>query len=83
MSRSYKKSPVATDGTRQTTKEMKKYANKAVRNYKFELHKGKDNKKDLFKHDPKNEYYNDLRWQKKYPTLKSFYKYWSKYYKRK
>ena len=36
MSRSYKKHPVWTDGSPHTTKEMKRFANKAVRHAGFD-----------------------------------------------
>jgi len=36
MSRSYKKHPVCTDGSPNTTQEMKKFANKKVRNTDFD-----------------------------------------------
>ena len=53
MSRSYKHSPVVTDGHSGTTKEMKRYANKATRNTDFdELPlKGKGYKKVFCSYD--------------------------------
>lgn len=47
MSRSYKRSPIVTDGSPHTTKESKKFANKRVRNTDFEdlPTKGKSYKK--------------------------------------
>ena len=53
MSRSYKHSPIVTDGHPGTTKEMKRYANKATRNTDFdELPlKGKGYKKVFCSYD--------------------------------
>lgn len=91
MSRSYKKHPIYTDGSPHTTKEMKKFANKTVRNAK-DVPNGKAYRKyseSYNIHDfvnrwtwseakrwyEKNE--NDTVYMKRhYPTLKAFYRYW-------
>lgn len=99
MSRSYKKHPYCVSGTRKTTKEMKRYANKSVRNYNKTLSKGKSYKKLFCSYDiheyrsywtwyqAKKEYELNngkwFTWQDKYPTLKLFYRFWNKYYRRK
>ena len=94
MSRSYKKHPFYTDGSPRTTKEMKKVANSKVRHTE-DVPNGKKYKKIFCSYDihdwitrwswkeAKKEYETNEFYQKKYPTLKDFYKYWSKIYKRK
>lgn len=96
MSRSVKKHPVVTDG-RGGQKWPKRQANKKVRRYKKGLSDGKAYKK-LFCSWEIHDYISRWSWEEakweyehspspylleKYPTLKDFYKYWSKYYKRK
>lgn len=97
MSRSYKKSPVLTDGKRKTTKESKRFANKTVRHYKKGISNGKAYRKlfcsyDIHDwvsywswHQAKKEYESGelVYLQDKYPTLNKFYQYWKKYQKRK
>ena len=97
MSRSYKKHPVITDGSAGITKIFKRFANKKVRNYRKKIAKGKSFKRLFCSYDihdyisrwswaeAKKEYESDPYGYLKneYPTLKEFYKYWSKYYKRK
>ena len=93
MSRSYKHSPVCTDGTRKTTKEMKRHANHKVRQYKKGLSNGKAYKKLFCSYDihdwisywsweqAKQDYETGMLssyLQERYPTLKSFYRYWYK-----
>ncbi len=95
MSRSYKKHPWYTDGRNGQVKS-KRLANKTIRNYKNKIIKGNFYKRLFCSwniHDyisrwsweeAKEEYENDpSTWMEKYPTLTDFYKYWSKYYKRK
>lgn len=96
MSRSYKKHPVYTDG-KNGRAIPKHFANKAVRKYKYKLANGKAYKKlfcswdihDYISRWPwqkaKKEYEEDSLgwWKKECPTLKDFYKYWSKCYRRK
>ena len=97
MSRSYKKHPYHTDGSPREIVKSKRFANKAVRNYKHKIANG-----NAYKHlfcsynihdyiirysweEAKLEYENDP-WgylKDRYPTLKDFYKYWIKYYKMK
>ena len=95
MSRSYKKNPIITDGRTPTVKRMKRIANKKVRHTK-NLPNGKSYKKVFETYDihdyisrwtweeAKLAYFhfdpNGINWQKDYPTLKDFYKYWRKYY---
>lgn len=97
MSRSYKKHPYCTDGSAKRTSLSKRYANKAVRNYKHKIANGRAYKNLFCSYDihdykiretwleNKLEYENDLncfnRWR--YKNLKELYKHWSKYYKRK
>ena len=98
MSRSYKKHPYCTDGSPKTTKERKQLANKRVRRCKKDMDKKGKKYKQLYEsydiHDyinrwtwekAKEEYENDIYsyWKERYPTLKEFYRFWSKYYKRK
>ena len=97
MSRSYKKHPYYTDGKEGSTAITKRFANKTVRRYKHKLANGKAYKRlfcswDIHDYiirwswlEAKEEYERDLvdLWKKKYPTLKEFYRYWSKKYKRK
>lgn len=96
MSRSYKKHPWCTDG-RDGRVIPKRFANKAVRRYKHKLANGKAYKKlfcsweihDYISRWPwqeaKKEYEEDSSdwWKEACPTLKDFYKYWSKWYRRK
>ena len=98
MSRSYKRSPVFTDGTRKTTKEMKRMANQKVRHYKKGLPQGKAYKKLFCSYDI-HDYINYWSWSEaksdylsgncssyiynRFPNLKSYYNYWSKICKRK
>lgn len=92
MSRSYKKSPVYTDGSRGTTKMAKRIAQKKVRKVDDLPMKGNAHKKvseSWIIHD----YCNRWTWEeakeqwergeneylkKHYPTLKEFYRYWLK-----
>lgn len=97
MSRSYKKYPFVKDTT-DATKFFKRAANKTIRRVKAddEIVDGKAYKKyysswnihDYISRWPWEEAKKD--WERnlghfktKYPTLKLFYRYWSKYYKRK
>ncbi len=98
MSRSYKHSPYYTDGGTPGTKISKRFANKKVRNYKKQIPKGNFYKKIFCSYDihdyvirwswsqarfdweHKGVY---IDWKKDYPTLKDFYKYWSKNHRRK
>lgn len=97
MSRSYKKSPYANDSHRKSTKESKKFANKKVRNitnipnggaYK-KIFESWDIRDYSFRQtwEEAKEYYEknkDSYWmQKRYPTLKDWYRRWLKYYKNK
>ena len=96
MSRSYKKSPVYTDGTPGATSMSKRYANKAVRNYSGEISNG-GFYKHLFCSYCIHDYISRWTWKEAkqdYNTKnylkghcsdeKEFYnKYWAKYYKRK
>lgn len=98
MSRSVKKSPVYTDGTRKTTKEMKRIANQKVRHYSKGLPKGKAYKKLFCSYDI-HDYVNYWSWSeakadylsgncsnyiyKKFPNLDLYHNYWSKICKRK
>ena len=97
MSRSHKKNPILTDGRKRKGQvEIKRIANKRVRNYDKELPNGKAYRK-LFPswdiHDwisrytvkDAEELYKDSTYlQKKYPTFKEYYdKYYKKYYYRK
>lgn len=96
MSRSFKHNPVYTDGKNGQV-ISKRFANKAVRNYKHKIAKGK-----AYKHlfcsyeihdftirytwqEAKQEYENNLNSyaRQRYSSLKELYKHWSKYYKRK
>ena len=94
MSRSIKKHPVYTDG-KAGRKRAKRQANKTVRKFKNKIKNGKDYKKLYCSwniHDyisrytwveAKKEWEENSYLREKYATLKEFYKYWSKYYKRK
>ncbi len=91
MSRSYKKNPYVTDGSPGVTKERKKFANKKVRNTQ-ELPNNSAYKKVAESYDihdwvhrwtweeAKREWErNNFGWiQKRYPTLKDYYRYWLK-----
>lgn len=95
MSHSYKKNPIYTDGRTPTPKKMKHVANKKVKHNETSL-KGKGYKKIFCSYDihdyksrwtweeAKFSYFhqdpNGINWQEDYPTLKSFYRYWRKYY---
>jgi len=95
MSRSYKKTPWATDG-RNGRKSWKRIANKTIRKYKNEIKKGKAYKK-LYCSYNIHDYKSRWPWEeakfkfeenvlynfKSYKTLKEFYSYWHKYYRRK
>jgi len=96
MSRSYKKHPFCTDGHRNSTQESKKCANKKVKHYKKGLPNGSAYKKLSCSYDihdyisrwswqeAKNDYFNEnTRWKDEYHSLKEFYRFWKKYYKRK
>ena len=96
MARSMKKNPVSTDG-RNGQKISKRFANKTVRKFDNDIPKGKFYKKLYCSYDihdwifrwsweeAKKEYETNPwpHWINKYPTLKDFYNYWSKYHKRK
>lgn len=97
MSRSFKKNPIYTDG-RNGQIIAKRFANKKVRRNKDKIpQKGKFYKKLYCSYDihdwvswwsweeAKREYETNPwpHWINKYPTLKDFYNYWSKYHKRK
>lgn len=99
MSRSYKHSPVYTDGSPGTTKETKKFANKKVRNTDFDElpRKGKAYKKIFCSYDihdwitrcTKQEwidmYERGGRWYNPSDkyTLEEWIQEWEKSYKRK
>lgn len=91
MSRSYKKSPVYTDGSPGTTKEKKKVANRKVRHTE-DIPSGGAYKKIHESWDI-HDYVNRWTWEeakvewengkneylkKHYPTLESYYYYWLK-----
>ncbi len=92
MSRSYKKSPVYTDGSRGTTKMAKRIAQKKVRKVDDLPMKGNAHKK-ISESWTIHDYCNRWTWEeakeqwergeneylkKHYPTLKEFYRYWLK-----
>lgn len=92
MSRSYKKSPVYTDGSRSTTKKAKRIAQKKVRKVDDLPMKGNAHKK-VSESWTIHDYCNRWTWEeakeqwkrgeneylkKHYPTLKDFYRYWLK-----
>ena len=99
MSRSYKKNPFVTDHRRGTTKELKRLANRTFRRKiscdedmpARPAHRKYTETWNI--HDyisrwswkqAKEEYNNPIyTWKNKYPTLEEFYKFWTKYYKRK
>lgn len=96
MSRSYKKHPFTTDGSPRTTKEKKKFANKKIRHTK-DIPNGSAFKKISESWDI-HDYISRWTWEeaksfweseedeylkKQYPTLKDFYRYWLKYFRRK
>ena len=94
MSRSYKKNPVCTDGSPHTTKESKKFANKKVRGYE-DLPDGSAYKKVSDSYDI-HDFVIKCTWQEakekwereewirqEFPTLKSYYRNWLKYYRSK
>lgn len=97
MSRSYKKHPYYTDGKAKETVKSKRFANKAVRNYKNKIANG-----NAYKHlfcsyeihdfinrrtwlETKKDYENpeNIYLKSKFPNQKELYRYWSKYFKRK
>lgn len=94
MSRSYKKHPYYTDNP---ASGIKRIANKIVRQYKHKIANGKAYKRLFCSYDihdwitrwpwaeAKKEYERNPWpfWKEEYPTIKDFYKYWSKYHKRK
>lgn len=96
MSRSYKKSPVYTDGKAGSTSISKRYANKAVRNYNGEIPNGKFYKHLFCSYDI-HDYISRWTWEEakqdyntrdylkdRYSSEKEFYnKNWAKYCKRK
>lgn len=92
MSRSYKKSPVYTDGSCGTTKKAKRIAQKKVRKVDDLPMKGNAHKK-VSESWTIHDYCNRWTWEeakeqwergdneylkKHYPTLKEFYRYWLK-----
>ena len=92
MSRSYKKSPVYTDGSRGTTRKAKRIAQKKVRKVDDLPMKGNAHKK-VSESWTIHDYCNRWTWEeakeqwerggneylkKHYPTLKEFYRYWLK-----
>lgn len=95
MSRSYKKHPWATDG-RHGQKIWKRFANKSVRHYSNDIKNGKYYKR-LYCSYNIHDYKSRWTWEeakfkfeenvlynfKNYKTLKEFYRYWYKYYRRK
>lgn len=97
MSRSYKKKPYCTDG-RNGRKFFKRQANKVVRHCQEEISNG-SSYKNLYCSWNIHDYVSRWTWAeakkeyeeqecnsfllKKYPTLKSFYRYWSRCCKRK
>ena len=94
MSRSFKKRPFCTDGRRKTTKKSKRFANKAVRQEKDLSNKSFYKKvycswniHDYISRwtwkEAEQEYYENPKWKKMYPTIEEFFNYWSNCYKRK
>jgi hypothetical protein len=98
MSRSYRKEPVVTDGKVKSTQESKKFANKKVRNREDIPTKGGGYKKVSESYDihdfstrwtwaeAKADYESDKGnsyLKKRYPTLKSYYRWWVTNYKYK
>ena len=91
MSRSYKKNPWVTDHKAGTTKETKKFANKTVRHRK-NLPSGKAYRKAFeswnicdYKYmwtweEAKKQWEkgDNVYLKRRYPTLKSYYRYWLK-----
>ena len=84
MSRSYKKYPWVTDHKAGTTKNTKKLANKTVRHRK-NLPSGKAYRKVFESWDICDYKYmwtweeeDNLYLKRRYPTLKSYYRYWLK-----
>lgn len=95
MSRSYKHSPVCSDGSSPGTKKSKRFANKAVRNTN-NIPCGGSFKKVFSSweiHDyisrwswaeaKENWEKNERNYQDRFPTLAEFYKFWRKYYRNK
>lgn len=95
MSRSYKKNPWATDGSPKTTKEMKRIAQKVVRNSKdvpmkggsykkfFESWKIHDYKSFMSWEDFKKLLSKDNYFSKNDFNLKDLYRFWLKCYRTK
>lgn len=97
MSRSYKKSPVCTDGKARSTSRTKKYANKIVRRCDEEIPNGNFYKR-LFCSYEIHDFITRQTWEEakenyetaedyiknRYLDKEDFYnKHWAKYYKRK
>ena len=94
MARSVKKNPIYTDGQK-GQKIPKRFANKIVRKYKDTIPKGKAYKKLYCSwniHDyvsrwdwatAKADYEQNQHWQKEFPSIKEFYRFWRRYYKNK
>lgn len=93
MSRSYKKSPYFTDGSPGTTKEAKRFASKKVRRMKSDDPLKGGSYKKVSESWEIHDYVGRWTWQeakeewergdneylkKRYPTLKSYYRYWLK-----
>jgi len=93
LARSVKKNPFCKDGQK-SKKIPKRFSNKAVRHI-LEIPSGKCYKKyycswnicDYISYwsweQAKQSYKAQEGWQKSYPTLKEFYKFWRHYYKNK
>ncbi len=92
MSRSYRKSPVATDSHAKSTQEKKKFANKKVRNAEDVPNGGaykkvsdswdiRDHKSYWTWEEAKNHWESEIEkgnvyYQKHFPTLKIFHRWW-------
>ena len=89
MSRSYKKHPWVTDDSTPRTKNEKRIANKRVRHKEDTLNGGsykhayesraiKDSKYMWTWEEAEEEWENgnNIRLKRRYPTLKSYYRYW-------
>ena len=93
LARSVKKNPIRTDG-RNGQKIPKRFSNKTIRREE-DIPNGKAYKKYYCSwniHDyisrldwetAKKDYEHNERWQKMYPTLKDFHRFWRRFYKNK
>ena len=96
MSRSYKKNTYCNDGATPRTRIAKRFANKAVRraediecnkhgNYKkvYDTWNIHDYRYKVTWEEAKKDYEEKDYLQKRYPTLKSYYRHWYKCFKSK